>query len=80
MDCTGSYIKDEPNFRLQNTSNLISQKTVWHNKALNFEDFSRPSKEIQYFFKDLKRIQGLFKTTTKMQDLLKLVQMMYECC
>ena len=36
VDCTGSYIKDEPNFPLQNTSNLISQKTVWCNKAFEF--------------------------------------------
>ena len=43
VGCTGSYTKDEPNFPLRNTGNLISQKTVWCDKVLNFEDFSRPS-------------------------------------
>ena len=66
VDCSGSYIKDEPNFPLQNTGNLISQTTVWSNKALNFEDFSRPSKEIQYFFQELKQMPELCKMTSKM--------------
>ena len=42
VGCTDSYTKDEPNFPLRNTGNLISQKTVWRDKVLNFEDFSRP--------------------------------------
>ena len=75
VGCTGSYTKDELNFPLQNTGNLISQKTVWRDKVLNFEDFSRPSKEIQYFSLTL-----LFKMTTKMQDLFRLVKTKYECC
>ena len=29
VGCTGSYTKDEPNFPLWNTGNLIWQKTVW---------------------------------------------------
>ena len=75
VGCTGSYTKDEPNFPLQNTGNLISQKTVWRDKVLNFEDFSRPSKEIQYFSRTL-----LFKMKTKNKDLFKLVKTKYECC
>ena len=75
VGCTDSYTKDEPNFPLRNTGNRISQKTVWRDKVLNFEDFSRPSKEIQYFSWTL-----LFKMTTKMQDLFKLVKTKYECC
>ena len=80
VGCNGSYTKDEPKFPMRNTDNLISQKTVWRNKVLNFEGFTRPSEEIQYFSRTLKPIQGLFKMTTKMQDLFKLVQIIYECC
>ena len=53
VGCTGSYTKDEPHFPLRNTGHLILQKTVWRNKVLNFGDFSRLSKEIQYFSRTL---------------------------
>ena len=36
LNCTGSYTKDDLNIPLQNTGNLISQKTVWRNKAFEF--------------------------------------------
>ena len=65
MDCTGSYTKDEPNFPLQNTGNLISEKTVWHNKVLNFEDFSTLSKEIQYFSRTLNKFKDFLRRQLK---------------
>ena len=49
VDCTDSYTKDERNFPLQNTGNLISEKTVWHNKVLNFEDFQHQVKKSSIF-------------------------------
>ena len=45
---TGFYTEDEPNFPRQN--NLILQKKVSGvDKIVNFKDFLRPNKEIQYF-------------------------------
>ena len=45
---TGSYTEDEPNFPRKN--NLILQKKVSGvDKVVNFKDFLRPNKEIQYF-------------------------------
>ena len=45
---TGFYTEDEPNFPRQN--NLILQKKVsCVDKVVNFKDFLRPNKEIQYF-------------------------------
>ena len=45
---TGFYTEDEPNFPRQN--NLILQKKVSGvDKVVNFKDFLRPNKEIQYF-------------------------------
>ena len=45
---TGFYTEDEPNFPRQN--NLILQKKVSGvDKDVNFKDFLRPNKEIQYF-------------------------------
>jgi len=62
---TGSYTEDKPNFPWQN--NVILQKRVpGINKVVNFKGFSRPNKEIKYFFKDQNRIQGLFKIARTM--------------
>ena len=45
---TGFYTEDEPNFPRLN--NLILQKKVSGvDKVVNFKDFLRPNKEIQYF-------------------------------
>ena len=45
---TGFCTEDEPNFPRQN--NLILQKKVSGvDKVVNFKDFLRPNKEIQYF-------------------------------
>ena len=45
---TGFYTDDEPNFPRLN--NLILQKKVSGvDKVVNFKDFLRPNKEIQYF-------------------------------
>ena len=45
---TGSYTEDEPNFPRKN--NLILRKKVSSvDKVVNFKDFLRPNKEIQYF-------------------------------
>ena len=56
---TGHYTKDEPNFTWRN--NLTSLKLLWHEKVVNFKDFSRP-------------FQVLLKTITKIQDLLKIYE------
>ena len=48
MTFTSSYTEDEPNFPQQN--NLILQRKVSDiDEVENFNDFSRPSKEIKYF-------------------------------
>ena len=45
---TGFYTEDEPNF--PGLNNLILQKKVSGvDKVVNFKDFLRPNKEIQYF-------------------------------
>ena len=65
---TSSYTKDEPTFQRQ--KNVILQKIVSGvDKVVNFEDFSIPNKEINYFSRT-------FKTTTKIQDLFKIVRTM----
>jgi len=47
-----SYTKDEPTFQRQ--KNLILQKIVSGvDKVVNFEDFSIPNKEINYFSRTL---------------------------
>ena len=56
---------------------VILQKKEGVYKSVNFKDFSRPNKDIKYFFKDLNRIQGLFKTTSKIQDLFKTERTLY---
>ena len=61
VDCSGSYIKDEPNFPLQNTGNLISQTTVWSNKALNFEDFQDLVKKSSIFSRNLSKCQSFVR-------------------
>ena len=49
---TASYTKDEPTFQRQ--KNLILQKIVSGvDKVVNFEDFSIPNKEINYFSRTL---------------------------
>lgn len=65
VGCMGSYIKDEPNFPLRITGNLISQKTVWRNKVLNFDAFSRPIKEIQYFSRTLSQFKDFLRWQLK---------------
>ena len=48
MIFTSSYTEDEPNFPQQN--NLILQRKVSDiDEVVNFNDFSRPNKEIKYF-------------------------------
>ena len=61
VGCNGSYTKDEPKFPMRNTDNLISQKTVWRNKVLNFEGFTRPSEEIQYFSRTLSQFKDFLR-------------------
>ena len=52
LSFTASYTKDEPTFPRQ--KNLILQKTVSDvDKVVNFEDFSIPNKEINYFSRTL---------------------------
>ena len=49
---TASYTKDEPTFQRQ--KNVILQKIVSGvDKVVNFEDFSIPNKEINYFSRTL---------------------------
>ena len=49
---TASYTNDEPTFQRQ--KNLILQKIVSGvDKVVNFEDFSIPNKEINYFSRTL---------------------------
>ena len=76
VGCNGSYTKDEPKFPMRNTDNLISQKTVWRNKVLNFEGFSRPSEEIQYF----SRILSQFKDFLRWQLKCKTFSSFYKSC
>ena len=45
---TGFYTEDEPNFpRLNNL--ILEKKVSGVDKVVNFKDFLRPNKEIQYF-------------------------------
>ena len=65
VGCNGSYTKDEPKFPMRNTDNLISQKTVWRNKVLNFEGFTRSSEEIQYFSRTLSQFKDFLRWQLK---------------
>ena len=56
MSFTESYTKDEPNFPRQN--NVTLKKMLSHiDKVVNFNDFSRPSKEIKFFSRTLTKLK-----------------------
>ena len=70
-----SCTEDEPNFPRQN--NLVLRKRVSGvDKVVNFKDFSRPHKEINYFFRTLTEFKDFSRRLGKIQDLFKIVRTM----
>ena len=74
VSCTSSYTDNEPTFPQQ--KNLILQKIVSGvDKVMNFKDFLRPNREIEYFsktlteFKDFSRRLLKFKTFSRLYEL-----------